>query len=119
MKWRAALLVLAMAAAWLPVPRPVVEQLYASRVFPALQFVLTTLSNQVAFALFDLLVIVVLAWWLGQTIRDLAIGRRRGWLRALARIVLRTATLAAAAYLVFLVGWGFNYRRVPLADKLR
>ena len=50
--------------------------------------------------------------------RDVA--RARGaWLRAAAAIVARTVVVAAALYLAFLIVWGLNYRRVPLADKLQ
>ena len=119
MWWRAALIVLAIAAAFLPISRPVVESLYANRLFPSIQFVLTNLSNRVSLALFDLLLALVIVWWLGQAVRDLFVGRRNGWLRAIARIGVRTATIAAASYLVFLVTWGLNYRRVGLTEKLQ
>jgi hypothetical protein len=81
--------------------------------------VATSLSNRVSFAVFDVLVFSVAAYWLLQTIRDLVVARRAGWLRAILRVVLRTMTIAAAAYVVFLLTWGLNYRRVRLEDKLR
>jgi hypothetical protein len=34
------------------------------------------------------------------------------------RAIARLATTAAAVYLVFLLLWGFNYRRVPMPDRL-
>lgn len=118
MRWRAALFVLAITAALLPIPRPLAESLYAVRLFPALQVVLTSLSNRVPFALFDVLVAVVAIFWLVLAARDLSTVRRSGWLRTIARIGVRTATIAAASYVVFLVAWGLNYRRVGLAEKL-
>jgi hypothetical protein len=119
MWWRAALVVLAIAAAFLPAPRPLVERVYSVGVFPPLQIVITTLSNSFPFALFDVLITVAVIWWLGQLFRDVSAGRRTGWVRAAARIGIRTATIAAAAYLAFLVAWGLNYRRVRLADQLQ
>ncbi|HXI28976.1 MAG TPA: DUF3810 family protein, partial [Vicinamibacterales bacterium] len=35
------------------------------------------------------------------------------------RAVVRAAVVAAVVYLAFAVAWGFNYRRVPLAEALR
>jgi hypothetical protein len=107
------------AAAFLPVPPSVVESLYSVRLFPIYQMVATSLSNRVSFAVFDVLVFSVAAYWLFQTIRDLVVERRTGWVRAILRIVLRTMTIAAAAYVVFLLTWGLNYRRVRLEDKLQ
>src|SRR5262249_30288528 len=54
--------------------------------------------------------------WIAVTVVDM---RRHGWLRPLGRIVARTIVLLAVCYLAFLVLWGLNYRRVPLAQKLR
>jgi len=77
MRSAAGLLVLAIAAALLPVPNTVIERLYASRVFPAIQIVLTSLSNQVPFALFDVLVAAVGGWFLVGTARDVVTVRRK------------------------------------------
>lgn len=119
MRWRAALVVLALAAAWLPLPRTFVEQIYATRLFPPLQAFVTNISNRTSLALFDLLIATLSGWWIVALIRDVAAGRRNGWLRTLGRIMVRTVTIGAASYLVFLIVWGLNYRRVPLEDKLR
>ena len=49
----------------------------------------------------------------------IAVGLRRAALRrAVGRQLALTAALAAALYLVFVLAWGLNYRRVPLRDKL-
>lgn len=119
MKWRAGLLIVALAAAFLPIPPAAVEWLYSDRFFPPFQIVATSLSNRVPFALFDALVVGAAAWWLFKLLRDLLATRQVGWLRTGLRIMLRTATIASAAYLAFLVAWGFNYRRTPLKDKLQ
>jgi hypothetical protein len=105
----------ALAAAALPLPRAGVEWLYSSHFYARLQPVVTALSNIVPFALLDLLALVSLAWVVGAAVADLVKDR---WTRAAGRFLLRTATLAAAAYLVFLVMWGLNYRRVALVDRL-
>jgi len=118
-RWRAVLLVVAIAAALLPLPQTVIESIYSTRLFPVFQAIVTRTSNLVPFALFDLIIVAVATWWLIQAIRDLRSRRQVGWLRAAGRIVVRTATVTAAAYLAFLLAWGLNYRRVPLQDKLQ
>ena len=112
------LVLIAAAAALAPVPPALVERAYSTSLYLRLQRVVTSTSNLVPFALFDALIIVTLAAWL------IAIGvdrvrHRRTWMRILARLVLRTVVWTAAFYLMFLLVWGLNYRRVPLADKLR
>jgi hypothetical protein len=125
---RAALVLLAAAAALVPVPRPVVESMYSNRVFPILQFLLTGASNLFPFALFDLLVIGVAIGGVVIVFRDIRVVRHRAapampamatWLAVARRILLRLAVLTSAAYLLFLLAWGLNYRRVPLQDKLQ
>jgi uncharacterized protein DUF3810 len=119
MRWRIALLILALAAAFLPIPSSAIESSYSARFFPFFQIIATSLSNRVPFALLDVLVVAVVAWWLLQGVRDLRAARRNGWIATTSRIVVRTTTVAAAAYLAFLLAWGFNYRRVPLEGKLQ
>jgi len=126
---RAALVTLAVAAALLPVPRPVVESLYSNRVFPILQPVLTGASNLFPFALFDLLLVGGPIGVVVIVLRDIRLVRRRvasaavpvmaTWLALARRALLRLAVLASVAYLLFLLVWGLNYRRVPLQDKLQ
>ncbi|PYQ72808.1 MAG: hypothetical protein DMG01_23540, partial [Acidobacteria bacterium] len=107
----AALVVVAIGAALAPLPAPIVERVYSTRVYVALQSLLTALSNVVPIALFDVLFFGVLAVWIGLAVADV---RRRGWVRASGSIGVRTLTWSAALYLVFLATWGLNYRRVPL-----
>src|SRR5262245_758656 len=119
MRWRIALFLVAAAAALLPIPASAIEWIYGDRLFPLYQVVATSLSNRVRFALFDVFVLLVIGVWLLLTMGDLAAGRRAGWRPALVRIVMRTMTIAAVAYVGFLLAWGFNYRRVRLEDKLQ
>lgn len=110
-----ALVSLAAAAALLPLPASAIERVYSTGFYLWLQNVLTPLTNRVPIALFDLAIALVLAiavWWL------IARTRRHGFWRMLRLSLLPAFTLAAAAYLLFLVCWGLNYRRVPLEAKL-
>ena len=55
MRWRAALVAMAIGAAFVPIHPVVVERLYSTRVYLALQSLLTSWSNRVPIALLDLL----------------------------------------------------------------
>ncbi len=113
---RAALIAAAGLLAVLPAPSSWVEALYSRRFYPPLQNLLTPLSGLVPFALFDVLLAGAAAWvgvwWIA------ALRRAGGRPRAVLAAGLRTIALVAGAYLVFLVVWGFNYRREPLAARL-
>src|SRR5438876_7601417 len=121
MRWRVALLAMAAAAALVPLPPSLVERLYSTGAYPALQVRLTAASNQMGFAFLDLLGAVVFGGWVAAAAIDMK--RRRpgvvGWAVVGGHLVARTAVAVAALYLAFLIAWGLNYRRVPLADKLQ
>lgn len=117
---RVSLIVVALGAAIAPVPASLVEMVYSRQLYLAGQNLLTPVSNTVGFVVFDVLLLGVLVgvplWWgvcLWRAGRD-----RRSWGRVLLTTALDTVTLAAVLYLVFLVVWGGNYRREPLAAKL-
>jgi hypothetical protein len=105
----------AVALAVLPVPAAFVERFYSGRFYPLLQPALTSASNRLPVALFDLLLVSVAVAWLAFAIRDAA---RASLVRTVLRIAARTTVWAATLYLVFLAAWGLNYRRVRLADKV-
>ncbi len=117
MFWRAALIAVAAGAAWTRVvPPPMVERVYSKGAYAILQPVLTTVSNLTRFALLDGLVIGLAALWLAQAVRDIVSRQPIG--TKFAAIASRTAVWCAVLYLCFLASWGFNYRRVPMIDKL-
>jgi hypothetical protein len=70
----------------------------------------------VAFALFDLVLAIVIVVWVAFAWRD--VRRSTTWLRAAGLIGARTIVWCAATYLIFLAAWGLNYRRVRLIDAL-
>ncbi len=117
MRWRAALVTLAACAALIPLPAGAIERFYSAGVYRVLQPTLTTISNLVPFALFDLLVVGVVTGWLAFAVRDLRQNKRR-WLPTMARVGVRTVVWSAALYVSFLLVWGLNYRRVRLQDRL-
>ena len=116
MPWRPALVAAAIGAAFVRLPPVFVERLYSARVYAGMQPLLTSMSNLAPFALFDLLVFGVVVSWFALGARDLV--RVKGRLRALALIAWRGIVWSAALYLVFLLVWGLNYRRVRLLDAL-
>lgn len=114
----ALLLVLAAGvAAVAPVPPALVERVYSTGVYPVFQRVLTPLSNRAPFALIDLLIAGGLVWlaFFAIALRRLF---RRGERRRVQRVIVCAVLPAAALYLAFLLLWGFNYRRLPLEDKM-
>jgi uncharacterized protein DUF3810 len=117
-KSAAALVALAVICAVAPVPPHIVERLYSQGVYTAIQPVLTSVSNLLPVALLDLLILLALAGWFLLARRDLMRASQEGWAPAVAQIAVRTLAWSAAAYLLFLAAWGFNYRRVRLVDKL-
>src|SRR6478752_4254496 len=106
---RTSVVVVAIAAAVLPLPAAAVQRWYAGPVYGTLQPLLTSASNLVPFALLDALIACVGAAWIALAVRDLKAPRQRR-LGAL-RIVIRTIVWSAACYLAFLAAWGLNYRR--------
>ena len=117
MWWRVAVMLAAGAAAVVPLSPAWVERVYSASVYRVVQRLLTPLSNLVPFALFDGLIVVALAVWIGTAVVD--VKRPGSWRRFAGRLLLRSAVMAAAFYLAFLLLWGLNYRRVRLADKLQ
>ena len=111
-----ALVALALVAAVAPLPPALVERWYSRGVYPPWQHALTSASNRVPFAVFDVLcvcAVLMAAVLLYRRVR--ASGWRRGiWASAL--VLLRAGS---AVYLVFLAAWGLNYRRVPMYEKVQ
>jgi hypothetical protein len=109
---------LAAAAALVPIPGRWVESLYSRGVYLTIERHLTPLSNQFSWSLLDVLLVgglgfLILGWSVA-----LARAARGTRLRRAGDLLLSTAAAGACVYLVFLVNWGLNYRRVPLVDKL-
>src|SRR5712692_7184851 len=100
-------------------PASIVERLYCGMLYPPMQRGLTGLSDIVPFALVDGLLVAGLAWLAWQIASASVRWRRDGWRRVSFRLLARIATAMAVLYLVFLVTWGLNYRRVPLVGRVR
>lgn len=110
--------ILALVAAFAQVPRALVERWYSTGFYPLVQHVLTPVSNLLPFAWFDIIVTAAVAAAVFALIR----AGRTAWRARRPAIFLATighlAAAAAGLYLVFLVLWGFNYRRIPMEERL-
>jgi hypothetical protein len=105
-------------AAVAPIPAAAVERYYSSGLYPIWQSWVTTVSNVVPIALFDVLIVGVAAAWLILAGRDIARWRAPGAGRTAVRVLARTMVWASIVYLLFVASWGLNYQRVPLATRL-
>jgi hypothetical protein len=112
------LLVIATVVAFLPPGEASVERWYADWLYPIIQANVTSLSNRVPIALFDVAIIVVSLIAIAIWIRSIRAARKKQALRALGRGFVATLTLLAFVYLWFLAAWGLNYARPPLESQL-
>jgi hypothetical protein len=115
---QAGIVIAAIAAGVVPVAPAAVERYFSTWTYPMVQRAVTPVSNLAPIALFDLLTLgaaIALVVTLVRTWRAARPGRR---IRVAAQAFSRIATAAAAAYLVFLALWGFNYRRTPMGERL-
>ena len=95
-------------------PPRLAERLYARGVYPWIQAGLTSTSNLIPIAVFDLvcaglLVAVIAIWWSGL---------RAGSRRTIVAALTRTLLLAVAALVWFQFAWGLNYARPPVDERL-
>ena len=113
-----ALVLVAAAFAFAPLRPAWIEAWYSTSVYPYVERTLTPISNRLPFALLDVLIVAVTL----AVVVTLARAARTAWQQRTIRVVLRTlAHLVAAGavlYILFLLLWGFNYRRVRMPDRL-
>lgn len=108
----------AVAAAVAPRPAPFVDRVYSQTLYPPLQSVLTTASNTLPIAVFDLVLVgavCLVLWWMRLAWRDWRGGSR---LAATLHLARRLVVLVSASYLWFLGAWGLNYSRPPIEQRL-
>jgi hypothetical protein len=113
----ASVVLLAGVLAVAPLPAAAVERWYSTGAYPFIERALTTMSGLTPVAWFDVLLLAALGW-LGWTWLRVARAPRGTRGRASARAAWHTVVAAGAAYLVFLLCWGLNYRREPLTARL-
>lgn len=94
----------------------IVEHAYARSIYPRISAILTTATGWAAFSLAEVVFVILVLAGLVAVVR----GTRRAWRtpargRAFGDALLRITLAAGATYLVFLLLWGLNYQRQPLA----
>ena len=109
---------LALAAGLTPIPSTTIERWFSAGLYPVIQGHLTPLSNLLPFAVLDVLAVVGCAAIVTVVIRAAQGARRTRRMVPVLRALGDLASAAALVYLAFLVLWGFNYRRVPMAERL-
>jgi len=111
------IVVVAVVAAVAGAPAAAIR-LYGERVYPAMQAVVTPISNRVSVPLLDASLVMLLLAVSIAAVR----ASRRAWRTRSAWPVVRLAgavlVVAAVAYLWFLLLWGFNYRRPGVETAL-
>jgi hypothetical protein len=107
-----------LAAALAPVDAAAVERWFSIGIYPAIQRVVTPLSNAAPFALFDVLTLTAAAVLIAVLVRGVRGARRERHVRPLLHTVRWMVVFSAAVYLVFLALWGLNYRRLPMGERL-
>lgn len=114
---KAATIAIALFLFLFQLPASFIERFYTNGFYPYLQTLVTSLTNLLPFALYDVLLVGAIlglpAWWLWRLIK----APRGTKLRALLRLFINTLILAATLFLLFLAFWGFNYSRQPLTAK--
>src|SRR5262245_12196243 len=99
MRFKLALIALAIAVAIAPLPASVIERYYSSTIFPWLQLVVTALSNQLSMAFLDALIVLAAIWLIGLTLGAFLLRHRVGWFAAAGRWTVNVAASAAIVYL--------------------
>lgn len=112
------ILTIAAAAALAPLPADLVERHFADGVYPPMQAVLTSWSNQTGVALFDFVVVTLVIVGVVLLIRSVKAARRTRSIRPLIGGAGHVLTLTAIAYLWFVGAWGLNYARPPLESTV-
>jgi hypothetical protein len=117
-RWWLAAALFALIVAFVPVPAWIVDDFYSRDMYPWLQRIMTAGTNILPFALLDLLLIAVAAGVLHRLYRLIHVTRQRGVMDALWEAFRRVVRAGAVLVVLFLWGWGFNYRRLPLESAL-
>jgi Protein of unknown function (DUF3810) len=108
-------IVLALVAAVLPLPANQVERVYSHGLYRRLQPVISSISELSPIAWLDPAAAVLLASLIVVCVRRY---RAFGLRVTILRMLMTGLVTAAVIYLWFLLFWGFNYRRLPLEQKL-
>jgi hypothetical protein len=113
-----AVVLTALAAAFAPIAPRTVEDWFSTRTYPTIQRTITPFSNIVPVALLDALSIAAVVIVAASVIRSVRAARHARNVRPVVSALGRLCVAAAAVYLMFLLLWGLNYRRLPMEQRL-
>lgn len=106
--------VLALLLMFAPMPDWAIDSVYTQNVYPPLQRIVTSGTNFLPFAVLDVLLVATGLMVLFGVLRLLRRASASGMVDALWDGSRRLLRGAALIIILFLVGWGYNYRRQPL-----
>src|SRR5262245_856590 len=106
--------VTALILVYAPLSDSTINGWYALEIYPFLQTMITGATNFVPFAILDVLIIAVSLMTLFGVLRVMRIASSQGFIEALWDGTRRLVRAVALIVILFLVGWGYNYRRQPL-----
>lgn len=109
--------VVALVLMFAPLPDWAINGFYADSVYPQLQRVVTSGTNFLPFAILDVLIVAALLLTLFTILRLLRKASNVGFVDAIWDGSRRLLRGAAIIVILFLVGWGYNYRRHPLEQR--
>ena len=106
--------VVALILMYAPVSESTINGWYALEIYPFLQTMITGATNFLPFAILDVLILATALMVLFGLLRTLRILSNQGVIEALWDGTRRLLRAGALIVILFLVGWGYNYRRQPL-----
>jgi hypothetical protein len=109
--------VVALILMFAPLPDWAINGFYSDSVYPQLQRVVTSGTNFLPFAILDVLIVAALLLALFTILRLLRKASTFGLIDAIWDGTRRLLRGAAIIVILFLVGWGYNYRRHPLEQR--
>jgi hypothetical protein len=115
---KAAAVLVALVCALAPVSPSFIERWYSTGLYPRIQYIVTPISNLLPFAVFDVLTVGAVVVVLGSLVRAIRRARQARRFSILFAALGNIVSGAAIAYLAFLLLWGFNYRRLPMTERL-
>ena len=95
-----------------------IEGWYSTAAYPRLERALTPLSNGLPFALLDFLLVLVVVAVVASVGSAARVAWRTRAFGRLGRTLGHVVAGAALIYVLFLLLWGFNYRRVQMPERL-
>jgi len=116
LRWTARLTSVSLVAASFLAPVAWIEGVYSDGAFPAIQHFLVPLSGSIQVPIMGLVLLVAPILLVAWAVRGWRSARRRG-AGALRRVIAgggHGLLLALYVYTLFLLIWGFGYRRVPV-----